>query len=248
MEYRNRPIRDSPAYLTAVCVLISMDPDLELIYVGDPMCSWCWGFAPVLEQLDRRFDMPLRVVAGGLRPGPAAAEMDDAMHQMLLHHWTQVEAATGQPFDQKALNREGWRYDTMIPDTAVVTMRHIDETKTLPFFTTLQRAFYADGIDITDRAVYSAMVQRFDVDPVEFVARLGSERMHNATIADFSAAQRLGVTGFPTLLLRDGGQTYIVTRGYAPFDPIHEGLSAFLAEHYPLAVSALVCDLDGDPC
>ncbi|MCH7478788.1 MAG: DsbA family protein, partial [SAR324 cluster bacterium] len=24
-----------------------------LYYFGDPMCSWCWGFKPVLEQVDR---------------------------------------------------------------------------------------------------------------------------------------------------------------------------------------------------
>lgn len=22
--------------------------DLEFIYVGDPLCSWCWGFSPAL--------------------------------------------------------------------------------------------------------------------------------------------------------------------------------------------------------
>ncbi len=225
-----------------------MDPDLELIYVGDPMCSWCWGFAPVLDQLDQRFDIPLRVVAGGLRPGPAAEEMDDAMRRMLLHHWTQVETASGQPFDHKALDREDWRYDTMVPDMAVVTMRHMNEAKTLPFFTALQEAFYVDGVDITDPAEYADMVQQFDVDPNEFVAQLGSEDIRDATIADFSAAQQLGVTGFPTLLLRDGEQTYIVTRGYTPFDPVDEGLRGFLAEHHPLVVSTLVCDPNGDLC
>lgn len=25
---------------------------VEFVYVGDPMCSWCWGFAPALEKLD----------------------------------------------------------------------------------------------------------------------------------------------------------------------------------------------------
>lgn len=23
----------------------------EIIYVGDPMCSWCWGFAPEFQKL-----------------------------------------------------------------------------------------------------------------------------------------------------------------------------------------------------
>jgi protein-disulfide isomerase-like protein with CxxC motif len=72
--------------------------------------------------------------------------------------------------------------------------------------------------------------------------------MRRATLADFGTTQRLGITGFPSLLLRDGDQTYVVTRGYAPFAPINEGLGAFLTEHHPLAVSTLVCDLDRDPC
>ena len=25
--------------------------DARLLYVMDPMCSWCWGFAPVVEAL-----------------------------------------------------------------------------------------------------------------------------------------------------------------------------------------------------
>ncbi|MDH5427723.1 MAG: DsbA family protein, partial [Nitrospirota bacterium] len=26
-----------------------------LIYVADPMCSWCWGFSPVLEEIRRLY-------------------------------------------------------------------------------------------------------------------------------------------------------------------------------------------------
>ncbi len=183
-----------------------MKPDVELIYVGDPMCSWCWGFAPVLEQLDQRFELPLRVVVGGLRPGPAAEVLDEGLKQVLLHHWQQVEEASGQPFDHAGLDRVGWRYDTMVPDTAVVTMRHIDDAKTLPFFATLQRAFYEDVVDITDPAVYPTLLGAFDVDVQKFSELMGSDEMRDATIEDFRLAQRLGVSGFPTLLLRDGEQ------------------------------------------
>jgi protein-disulfide isomerase-like protein with CxxC motif len=28
----------------------------EIIYVGEPMCSWCWGFSPVLRQLLKTFN------------------------------------------------------------------------------------------------------------------------------------------------------------------------------------------------
>ena len=43
----------------------------EIIYIGDPMCSWCWGISPALIQLRNHFakDMAFRIVVGGLRPG-----------------------------------------------------------------------------------------------------------------------------------------------------------------------------------
>ena len=49
-------------------------PDHRLVYFADPMCSWCYGFAPVVSVLAERFEerMPLQVVMGGLRAGNAA--------------------------------------------------------------------------------------------------------------------------------------------------------------------------------
>ncbi len=41
----------------------------ELIFVLDPMCSWCWGFAPVIEQLreTQADNYNFSLVMGGLR-------------------------------------------------------------------------------------------------------------------------------------------------------------------------------------
>lgn len=222
-------------------------PDLELIYVGDPMCSWCWGFAPVVESLDGRFDFPLSVVAGGLRPGPSAEVLDDRLRQFLLHHWYEVEERSGQPFNPAGLDRSDWRYDTLVPDTAVVTMRTISPADTMPFFARLQRAFYAEAIDITDPAVYPTLLGEFDVDPDEFVAALASEELLKATWADFSLAQRLGATGFPSLYLREDETVYAVTQGYQPFEPLEAGIRGFLEERHPAAVSGLVCEI-GEIC
>jgi len=43
----------------------------HLLYVADPMCSWCWGFAPVIADICAAFGdrLPVRPVMGGLRPG-----------------------------------------------------------------------------------------------------------------------------------------------------------------------------------
>ena len=36
----------------------------HFIYFADPMCSWCYGFAPVIETLAKQFEgrLPLRIV------------------------------------------------------------------------------------------------------------------------------------------------------------------------------------------
>ena len=48
----------------------------RLLYVMDPMCSWCWGFAPVAQALIEQADaagVPLALVMGGLRTGHGAS-------------------------------------------------------------------------------------------------------------------------------------------------------------------------------
>ncbi len=40
-------------------------PHPHLVYVADPMCSWCWGFSPVIDAIRERF--------GSTSIGPASA-------------------------------------------------------------------------------------------------------------------------------------------------------------------------------
>ena len=207
--------------------------DFELIYVGDPMCSWCYGFGPVIERLDERFDFPTRLIVGGLRPGPAAQLLDERMRTFLQHHWVEIGERTGQPFDLGGLDRTNWTYDTLLPDTAAVTMRHLDSDAALPFFVRLQQAFYAEGVDVTDPAVYPDLLDGFAVDPTRFQEALESEDMQQQTYADFADARALGANGFPTLLLGADDEIFLVSRGYAPYETLEPALSTFLSERFP---------------
>lgn len=221
----------------------------EFIYVGDPMCSWCWGFAPVLDKLQANFTIPIRVVAGGLRPGPSAEPLNDRMREMLDHHWQQVAERSGQPFDRSCLQRDdGWVYDTELADTAVVTMRELHSTQTLPFFATLQHAFYAEGVDLTDPGMYPDLLEGYDVDPDRFMTMLRSPEMKEKTWQDFAEARRLGVGGFPTLLLDEGDRMVAASPGYVPAETLLPAIRDWILEHHTALAAGLVCDLDGDVC
>jgi putative protein-disulfide isomerase len=224
-----------------------MNAELELVYVADPMCSWCWGFAPVIEKIDASFGVPLRIVVGGLRPGDRA-EPIDGIRDSVAHHWTQVAAASGQPFDHAGLDRPGWMYDTLVADTAVVTMREDAPHETRRFLDTVQQAFYAERIDVTDPEVYRDLVAGYPVDADEFVTQIDSAEMKAVAAQDVLETQWLGVTGFPTLLLRDGASTLPVSYGYAPFETVAGRINGLIEKNYPGDAAGMVCDLESGNC
>lgn len=177
-----------------------MDSDVrKLIYVGDPMCSWCWGFAPEIEDLANDFEV--EVVVGGLRPGPSAQALDDRMADSLLRHWVEIAERTGQPFDTGFLERrDGWIYDTEPAAIAVTQLRSVNVEETLAYFTTVQHAFYAEGLDVTDLEVLADLATRHLVPREEFLTSLSDEASKKQAWADFSRARNWGISGFPTLV------------------------------------------------
>ena len=193
--------------------------DRELIYVGDPMCSWCWGIAPELEALvESHPELPLRIVVGGLRPGPNAQTVGPELAGYLAHHWEEVERRSGQPFDQALLDDHGWLYDTEHACRAVVVMRELAPHETFRFFQRLQRAFYAEGRAVWDPEIYGELIEGFDVDSETFLTAFGSQDAIKATWQDFSLARSWGINGFPTIVLRQGSTGQIIARGYTTAD------------------------------
>jgi len=201
-------------------------PVTKLIYVGDPMCSWCWGFAPEIESLSG--DHPIEVVVGGLRPGPLAQELDDGFAGSLRRHWGEVEQRTGQPFDTAFLDRrDGWVYDTEPAAIAVARFRQLRAPLTLDYFTTVQRAFYAEGRDVTDFSVLADLASGFDLDRDKFADSLGDDDAKELAWEDFARSRNWGISGFPTLVgeLVDG-RLALLARGWAEADVVRDRIAS----------------------
>lgn len=199
-----------------------------LMYVADPMCSWCWGFAPTLDKLLDLHDLPLRIVVGGLRPGDAARPLDETMQGHLKHHWEQVEQASGQPFNPAGLTRTNWLYDTEPAARAVLAMRELLPSAEYAFFKDLQQAFYKDAVDITDPASYASILEPYEVNGEQFLELMASPELKERTYQDFGLARHLGIQGFPSLLLGRGNELTMLSRGYQPFEQLSAVLDSQL--------------------
>jgi putative protein-disulfide isomerase len=203
----------------------------HLIYFSDPMCSWCYGFSPVIEDLRREFgrSLPIRVVMGGLRPGTEQPMTEEAKLEV-ANHWVHVHEATGLPFDGSGMSAPGFIYDTDPAARAVVVARRDSEEMALAFLERTQRAFYAEGRDVTQADTLAEIAEALGLEREPFLAAWASEEAKQDTWRDYAISQRAGVTGFPTLVAgpNDEGVYGVVTRGYAPSSQVVSILKEWL--------------------
>jgi putative protein-disulfide isomerase len=190
--------------------------DKQLVYFADPMCSWCYGFAPVIAALAERFAerLPLRMVMGGLRPGNTQAmRAEDKAY--IRHAWEKVQDASGQPFDFAFLERDHFVYDTEPACRAVVTVRRLKPELALAFMARVQQAFYAENRDMTATDEIASVAEEAGFEREAFTqAFLGAEA-RNETFGDFLAAQELDIRGFPTLIAGSNEDGYaLLTNGF----------------------------------
>jgi putative protein-disulfide isomerase len=201
----------------------------RLLYVMDPMCSWCWGFAPVLESLAEQAaaaGVALELVLGGLRRDSVA--IDGAARVRYLGYWQAVNASTGQLFNFNAGLPEGLVYDTEPACRALVTARNLAPELVWPLAQLIQRAFYTEGVDVTRASVLVELAERAGIPRIEFAEAFDSAAQRAATAADFSWTQDLGIAGFPTLLAERDGQLALLTNGFQPLEALQPLLARWL--------------------
>lgn len=205
-----------------------MSPPL-LWYVADPMCSWCWGFSPVIEALREtwRDRLKIALVLGGLRPG-TTTPMTAAARDEILHHWHQVHERTGQPFRFDGALPPGFIYDTEPASRAVVTVGGLDPSKIFAMFKAIQSAFYATGRDVTQTAALAELATGLGIDAAAFLAAFDSDAARARTQAHFTQARKAGARGFPTLILQRGDRIDRIADGCLPLDTVRAELDRLL--------------------
>jgi putative protein-disulfide isomerase len=210
---------------------------MNLIYVGDAMCSWCYGFVAPLDALlaDPQDAAPLQLtlVMGGLRPF-TTEPISPARADELAGHWHRVAEASGQPFataPHTALHLPGFVYDTEPAARATVTVRSLWPQHTWRYFKALQQAFYAEGRNVVDPAVLAEIAVQLGLPRAEFTKAFASPAMRDATLRDFEQSKAWGVRGFPTLVAEHGDHLHLVGSGFMPIESLRERLAAATTAH-----------------
>ncbi|MDQ2770067.1 MAG: DsbA family protein [Bacteroidota bacterium] len=208
----------------------------ELLYLHDPLCGWCYGLSPAITELQAAFAgrCDMSVLSGGMVVGDDAgplAETWDYLRQSL----DEVESVTGVHFGEafRALGEAGtYRYDSEPPSRAIVAFRQLtqDPARTVAFAHAVQQALFRDGHDLNAAATYAPLLAPFGVEFADFLVRWVAPETARAAQQEFAAVARIGVQGFPTLVVRIGEQGYVLARGYQPYEQLRTGLEQLLRE------------------
>jgi len=203
--------------------------EAKMLYITDPMCSWCWGFVPVMRRIREDYSerIDIELVVGGLRPG-TQEPFSPKMRDFVLHHWHEVQKMSGQPFNFEFAMDDDFVYDTEPADRALVTVRRIAPKKVFDYAEAVQRAFYTENLNVTRPTVLAGIAELLGVSAEAFAQRYNAAETKQATWADFARAREYGVAGFPSIVLEDSRGPALLTYGYTPFDDLRPRLDQWL--------------------
>jgi putative protein-disulfide isomerase len=204
--------------------------DLPILwYFVDPMCSWCWGFAPVFEKVKERYEDQAKVafILGGLRPG-GKDPVTQQFREDILHHWHEVQNTTGASFMFEGAMPDGFIYNTEIPSRAIVAVSEITPDETFPFYKEVQAAFYRDQVDVTKVEELVTLAEKHGVESAQFLEKFNSDDAKEKTYGHFQKAREFGVRGFPSLVLQTDERYHLITNGYRSFEDIQSELDPLL--------------------
>ena len=184
-----------------------------LYYVADPMCSWCWGFQPVLEKVKEALPEELSPVyiMGGL-----ARDTDDLMPDAVRAHiqraWREVAAITGARFNWDFWEKCKPRRCTYPSCRAFYAAQN--QGAGTAMFDAIQRAYYQEARNPSDVGVLVALAGEIGLDTEQFACDLSSPEIEQQMQDGFNIRRSMNANQFPGLVVRNNASVTFITRGY----------------------------------
>ncbi|MBN3562683.1 DsbA family protein [Aliamphritea spongicola] len=173
---------------------------MALIYVMDPMCSWCWAFQHPLQQLTERLNPDIQVLCymGGLAPDNDQP-MDPELRQAIQYTWQQIEARTGTQFNHDFWTQCQPRRSTYPACRAVISAESMQSGAGMKMIRAIQEAYYLQARNPSDIDTLTELAAETGLDKETFAATLQSTETEQTLQSDLRFSHSIGVQGFPFL-------------------------------------------------
>lgn len=177
---------------------------IQLTYAFDAYCGWCYGFGPALrdfaaQNADR---VSISVLSGGLFSGDRARPIGDFPHIPGAN--LRIAKLTGVHFGdayQRVLAEGTMVMDSDDPAAGLVALRRHRPEAAVELAGAIQRAWYVDGMNLSDVEVYQSIATEHRLDPDAVARDFIDPAVRAEARRDVLELRRLNVDHYPTLLL-----------------------------------------------
>jgi putative protein-disulfide isomerase len=179
----------------------------HLYYFHDPMCSWCWAFAPTMRAVAARLpdDVQLVRVLGGLAPD-TEEPMPESMRERLQEIWRTIQVRV----PGTAFNFRYWEVCTPRRSTyracraVIAASRQGNHEQAM--IDAIQHAYYLRALNPSDRSTLMALASELGLDVDGFAQALDHPETQAELDRQIAFTKQRVVKGFPSLQLETGGQ------------------------------------------
>lgn len=202
------------------------DSTMKIYYVADPLCGWCYGFTPVMQQFAAQHEnaYTIELVSGGMVTGEAVGPMDDGKRQFISQAYKRVEATTGIRFGEAYVNgtlqRTSVIQTSLTPSVALEVLREHAPGRALDIFHDIQRLLFFEGREPAEASSYLPLSARYEIDTAVLLEKMADPAYTLRAEKQFDFAASLGVRGFPALIADTPAGFKVVASGYTPYDTL----------------------------
>ena len=192
----------------------------KLIYVHDPMCSWCFGFSTVYQQLTEQLPENIELIRllGGLAPD-ADEIMPESTHQMVQQNWQRIEQLIpGVEFNYDFWTKCQPRRATYPACRAVIAAREQGDEFDISMTRQIQQAYYRQARNPSDNETLIELAGEIGLDQGRFSAQLVADQTQQRLLDEIAMARSIGISGFPSLVLQTDGKLESVLVKYTDVD------------------------------
>jgi len=204
-------------------------------YLFDPLCGWCYGASPLIQQLGQQASIQMELAPTGLFAG-GGRTMDAAFADFAWSNDQRIAKLTGQRFTeayrQNVLGRLGSRFDSATATLALTAVSLSEPQRELETLKALQEARYVQGMDTCDVSVVEKLLRDLGLAAAADRLVANDAELLAANAARIQKArglmQTLGAQGVPALLVSNdkGGRLLSGNALYGSVDNLLGQISA----------------------
>jgi len=188
----------------------------KLYYIHDPMCSWCWGFHPVLQQLENQLadNIKIEYLLGGLA-ADSALPMPEKMQTFLQKTWRTIQAdIPGTVFNFDFWTNCAPRRSTYAACRAVIAARLQTVAIEKEMIHQIQTAYYCQAKNPSDDETLINIASQLGLNSNQFTEDLNADTTQQILDNEMKFVHELGVQGFPSLVLETTKKRYLLDLDY----------------------------------